>query len=102
MAFTIEALEEQLELIQALKKQLLQQGLPGIQKPASWRVGEVQFNFGGAGSKTYMSLSDLIAAEKEIMEMMQNLFPSEVAVTHQDAISPFGHDETTYVGEDEL
>ena len=101
MGFDIATLEAQLAQVQALKAQILSGGLSAIQQPSSWRVGEVTFTKGGAGSKSWLNLKDLIEIEKELMEMMQNLFPSEVPITHQSAVDAYGRDFTDYFAEED-
>ncbi|MGW8178848.1 MAG: hypothetical protein ACWGQW_08820 [bacterium] len=102
MGFDYATLEQQLQLIQDLKLQILNQGLPGIQQPASWRVGEVTFSKGGTGAKTWLTLPDLIDAEKTLMEMMRTMFPTEFTVTRQQNITPFGEDLTDYENLEDL
>ena len=97
--FTYEALEEQLVLVQGLKLTMLTGGLASIQKPSSWKVGEVQFTNASSNSSSWVGLKDLLEMEKTLMEMMRTMFPSEVVITHQDAITPFGHDLTEYENE---
>jgi len=101
MGFSYEILEQQLTDIQNLKSQIIAKGLSGIQQPDSWRVGEVQFSKGGGG-KAWLNLKDLLDMEKQLMEMMRTMFPTEHVVTHQDAIDGFGRDMTSYANEETI
>jgi DICT domain-containing protein len=102
MPLTIEALEAQLDAIQAAKASVLAAMATEQENEQTkkWRVGEVSFD---ESASTAQNLSDklatLIKAEKDVIELMRTSFPTEHVVTHLDGVDGFGRDVSNYQNE---